>query len=118
MRSCDPAAATRARPALWALLAFGAGMLSVLGFGPRATAVDWWEQEPPLKYQSSVSYRVQFVAPGAVDPHCRQLGSQAKDHIMGCVSNGVMVLPNPCASTDTYAHLTCHEIAHVNGWRH
>ena len=96
----------------------GLGAAAALGVASGATAIDWWDQQPPVRYQSSTSYRVEFITPGAVGARCRQLGSLARDHISGCVAAGVMVLPNPCASGDPYAALACHELAHVNGWRH
>ena len=97
---------------------FAAGALAALGFASGATAIDWWDQSPPVRYQSSAAYRVEFMAPSAVGARCRQLGSRVDDYIEGCVAAGVMVLPNPCRSSDTYAMLACHEMAHVNGWRH
>ena len=97
---------------------FAAGALAALGFASGATAIDWWDQAPPVRYQRGAVYRVEFITPSAVGARCRQLGSQTSQHIEGCVAAGVMVLPNPCYSADTYAALACHELAHVNGWRH
>ncbi len=42
--------------------------------------------------------------------------------VLACTNpaNRVMLLPNPClyAEVDPYARLMCHEMAHLNGWKH
>ena len=43
--------------------------------------------------------------------------------VLACEKNKKLILPNPCLypeekDVDSYAHLLCHEKAHVNGWHH
>jgi hypothetical protein len=75
----------------------------------------------PLDYtQDAYNVPVHFVTGNLVE---RKLcdGPLA----MACVrfekDRNVMVLPNPCdpqLSGQGYALLVCHELRHVNGWRH
>jgi hypothetical protein len=42
--------------------------------------------------------------------------------VVACVNDirgDKMILPNPCLfKTEHYARVACHELGHINGWRH
>ena len=89
-------------------------------FSVTPMAMEPFVQRPPVKFQGDTTARVHFVvdatktcsvdaprpAPGMIIVACTDL--QTKEIIM----------PNPCAWVDNYAQLMCHEMAHVNSWRH
>jgi hypothetical protein len=62
-----------------------------------------------------------FVEPTEINTYCgRAAGTLVR---IACEKGGTLILPNPCdypeaRNVDSYAHLVCHEKAHVNGWIH
>lgn len=79
---------------------------------------------PPDQYRSDNAAVTLFVSPEALSKICGTAAESGKA-IIGCASilkNGtpIVVLPNPCLmdADDFYAGIACHELAHVNGWRH
>lgn len=74
------------------------------------------DSTPPVKYQGNVSAIVSFGTVG-------KCGVAPPGYVfLGCTINGVIVhLPNPCSLPahvlpDSFSHLVCHEMGHVNGW--
>lgn len=70
---------------------------------------------PPNRYQGNAEVTVRFVnEPNAPDA----CGLAAQGTFEACFRNGVLILRNPCplGPTESYARLTCHELAHRNGW--
>lgn len=70
---------------------------------------------PPERFQESAELHIKFVpepnSPGAC-------GIASKGVFEACVRGNTVYLPNPCpmGNTERFARLTCHEMAHVNGW--
>jgi hypothetical protein len=75
---------------------------------------------PPERFQSDNATVAVFVAD--VTTICGPLPDGYR--IIACVRKSksgatIMVMPNPCLfRTEVYAHIACHELGHVNGWRH
>lgn len=75
-------------------------------------------QAPPIAMQGDVRVRADFIWPEDVSGRCH-----SKD-ALACMQDipgePTIIMPNPCwfVWTDEYAAMLCHEIAHVNGWRH
>ena len=77
----------------------------------------------PLEYRHGAVAVVHFVdTQEEIDAVCGKAPPGKTK--LGCeTEKGEIVVPNPCnypeASDDnSYAHLLCHEKAHVNGWLH
>lgn len=80
---------------------------------------------PPVARRGDVRVVVEFIAPEAIASACAgsavAVGTYGEP--LGCTAlwpgRPTMVLPNPCAFPfSDYATLVCHELGHVNGWRH
>lgn len=68
---------------------------------------------PPTRYQQDVASWTVWTSD--LGKHCGDPPAGKKWG--GCVRGGVMYLPNSCLYQDqSYARLTCHESAHINGW--
>lgn len=73
-------------------------------------------ERPPPEFQDDVAdVRIAFLSD--VDHACRTPGAPAAE-IYGCEFYGKIFVPNPCSAQGAYADLLCHELGHVNGWRH
>jgi hypothetical protein len=78
---------------------------------------------PPDEYKGDNAAVVIFTDVAGVQSICHDAAEPGKA-IVGCsgIKDGtpIIVLPNPCGMRpeDFYAGITCHELAHVNGWRH
>lgn len=78
----------------------------------------------PPEYQGDNIAVVGFFHPRQIDGICRAGGPYDGRIIYGCTEileegRAIIVLPNPCFyQHESYARLTCHELGHVNGWRH
>lgn len=75
---------------------------------------------PPEQYRGDVRVIVEFVDEDEVVRRCG--GNPA---IQACQFGETMVLPNPCiwanlisGKVQYYPGISCHEVGHVNGWRH
>jgi hypothetical protein len=80
---------------------------------------------PPLVRQGDARAVVEFIAPEAVAVECRGslVATGTWGEALSCArmypGRPTLVLPNPCAFPfDDYATLVCHELGHVNGWKH
>lgn len=78
---------------------------------------------PPQEYQKSTAARVIFTDPSGIGKMCG-VAKEAGQLILACQGEikgmPVIVLPNPCLwpEPEFYAAVVCHELGHVNGWRH
>ena len=82
---------------------------------------------PPIQYQGDNIAPVIFVDPSQIDFLC---GSSPPPYkTLACVTwqkvEGkavpVMAVPNPCGpqwAGEGFAYIMCHELGHVNGWKH
>jgi hypothetical protein len=98
-----------------------AGLIAVaLAAAVGSAALSGSVLRPPLAFQGSNWAIVEWVDWKDVDPRCRQLGSVTAPNmrIQGCTQGRMMILPNPCPLVGYSADIACHELAHVNGWRH
>jgi hypothetical protein len=81
-------------------------------------AVNGYASLPPSAYRKDATATVRFVSD--VHAACATTAGALPSHLVyrGCERNGVIVLPNPCLwpNRSDYADLTCHELAHVDGW--
>lgn len=74
---------------------------------------------PPARFQASAEMHVKYVPDPNTEGAC---GISSTGRFAACVrgpmNNRIVYLPNPCALGDIeqFARLTCHEMAHVNGW--
>lgn len=79
----------------------------------------------PYEYRGSPNYTVKLRFKEnywAVEDECGRIPGMT---VLACYlpDEGTLILPNPCyypeaGTPGTFAHLLCHEKAHVNGWRH
>lgn len=78
----------------------------------------------PQKYRGDTTALVYFTDQKTIDKNC---GKQADPRLytVACAyqKRMTMYLPNPCKDKDadkpeSYAHVLCHEIGHLNGWHH
>jgi hypothetical protein len=89
-------------------------------FGEFKAEVSVW---PPDEYKGDNAAVVIFTDVAGVQSICHDAAEPGKA-IVGCsgIKDGtpIIVLPNPCGMRpeDFYAGISCHELAHVNGWRH
>lgn len=84
------------------------------------TAVFWlYFPQPPAQYRKPVNTVVYFVDRSQVETLCSK---SENDRVMGCANpkSKVVVMPNPCdwPLGEAYAELMCHELGHINGWKH
>jgi hypothetical protein len=107
------------------LLMLGLVALIVLATSANA-AVDPKETnlfDIPIQYQGDVSAVVVTGPQSFIDKNC---GKASKGYYtVGCSisSKRILYMPNPCTfpemkDPNSYAHLLCHELAHLNGWHH
>ena len=80
-------------------------------------------ERPPVQYQGNPPpAMILFADAATVDAACREIGGLQgmPGRILACTNTKgrTMLMPNPCAYGDGYARLLCHEISHINGWRH
>lgn len=75
---------------------------------------------PPLAFQANNWAIVEWVDYGQVDTRCQELGAVRgpSERIQACTKGRYIIRPNPCPLSGYSADLDCHEMAHVNGWRH
>ena len=71
---------------------------------------------PPMVFQGDTWAFVRWVDITKVDQACRDMGATVSGRIQGCSKGRNVVLPNPCRLEGYSADVTCHEMAHVNGW--
>lgn len=75
-----------------------------------------YDHMPPERFQGDTGVlQIRFVAEPNAEGAC---GLSSKGTFQACVRGGVLILPNPCprGATERFAELTCHEMAHRNGW--
>ena len=76
---------------------------------------------PDQEFQDDVSVRVHFIEPEKISLYC---GDDAQAcYKVSVVASKAIYIPNPCdysraGLNEAYADTLCHEIGHVNGWRH
>lgn len=82
-------------------------------------------ERPPVEYQTVPDQPaiVLFADPQVVHQVCGELaGVDPYDlrKILACANprNRTILLPSPCLYEDGYAKLVCHEVAHLNAWKH
>lgn len=70
---------------------------------------------PPKQFYGDIRVPVTFLLPESVGAACN-----APDWAVACNRRNGIILPNPCRwrEIESYAEIACHELAHVNGWRH
>ena len=73
---------------------------------------------PPAAFHADAWAIVQWEDITQVDAACRDLGALGNGRIQGCAKGRMVILPNPCRLTGFYADVSCHEMAHINGWQH
>lgn len=73
-------------------------------------------ERPPPQFQGDRdNVKVSFVADP--DQTCRT-PTAGEGEILGCEMLGRIWVKNPCLETGAYAEVLCHELGHVNGYRH
>lgn len=68
---------------------------------------------PPVRFMGTT------LVPRVTFGHISWCGKpEDPDHyFVACVRGSVIFLPHPCEfPTEEFAQLTCHELAHINGW--
>lgn len=77
----------------------------------------------PPQYQKNTVVVLHTVTQDGIDKHCG--ASPAPFYTTSCqdVGTNIIWMPNPCLDKDakdpdSYSHMLCHEIAHVEGWHH
>ena len=73
---------------------------------------------PPARFHGDTWAIVQWVDITRVDAACREMGATGNGRIQGCAKGRSVILPNPCRLDGFSADVTCHEMAHINGWGH
>lgn len=78
----------------------------------------------PENYGKDRTTMVHFTNQKGIDKKCGA-ASDPRLYTMACAfaDTNELYLPNPCrdkdvADPESYAHLACHELAHLNGWHH
>lgn len=78
------------------------------------------DARPPARYQAEATVTLKFAEQDQIDAAChpRYGVPPAGMKTDACATGRTIIAPNPCEydETDRYAHLLCHEMAHVNGW--
>jgi hypothetical protein len=78
----------------------------------------------PPEYQGNTHATIVTLTPDEIQTAC---GNDDPAHwtIYGCAfnKNRRIIMPNPCTypevtDIDSYAYLACHELAHINGFKH
>lgn len=79
---------------------------------------------PPEEYQGDNAAVALFVAPEAIEKLCGTAAGESQE-IISCSGidknrTPIVILLNPCLMPpdDLYAGLVCHELGHINGWKH
>lgn len=68
----------------------------------------------PVDYHGDVRAAVTFVQPDEVVRLCDQGPT-----VVACQAGAQIIAPNPCLYVEEYyAGVLCHEVGHMNGWRH
>lgn len=87
-----------------------------------AIAAVWSNAAPPQRFQMPSMAVVKVVPEASVQAECG-LQPPASISIKACSrrlsGTGVIVLPDPCPFAEAgeqFAHLACHEFAHISGW--
>ena len=75
---------------------------------------------PPARFRGDASVSLQFRDQPGINRECQPLFGTPPTGMKtdACEMDGRIIAPNPCdyPSSDAYAHLLCHELAHANGW--
>lgn len=78
--------------------------------------------QPPIQDQGDALAVVKFMPAAQMTSYCEKEGVPAGVYasISACTKGSYIALPNPCQwpLREAYAELVCHELGHVNGWRH
>ena len=95
--------------------------LTILAAAALATnAATFNDGRPPERFTQGATVSVEFRDQAGIDVECQALFGQppAGAKTNACFTGRKVIMPNPCSfpKTDTYAHLLCHELGHVNGW--
>lgn len=73
-------------------------------------------RRPPMRMQGDARAVLEAIEPEAIESVC---GPDTLACMRDVSHSPTVVMPNPCAFPwDPYAVLLCHELGHVNGWRH
>lgn len=71
---------------------------------------------PPLRMQGDARAIIEMIDPESIEAVC---GADTTACTRLTPQRPTMLMPNPCAFPfDAYAALLCHEMGHVNNWRH
>lgn len=75
---------------------------------------------PPDRFQDDRTVTVQFTDQRGINEACHpRFGPPpAGMKTNACATGRRVIAPNPCdyPESETFAHLLCHELAHMNGW--
>lgn len=75
----------------------------------------------PPQYMGDTIVIISTEDQKAINKDC---GKAEKNYVtLACADVTIIYMPNPCfypeeKNHDSYAHLLCHELAHINGWHH
>lgn len=78
----------------------------------------------PPEFQGNTHGIIATESPENIDAFCRSISENTPENrvILACAYPAMnsIFLPNPCLyqERDPYARLLCHELAHLQGWRH
>jgi hypothetical protein len=84
-----------------------------------ATPMEINNGPPPLRYRGDGQASVSFMHD--VSRLCTLINPKLPPGYAyeACMDGNHLNLPNPCAprfAGETYAHIACHELGHINGW--
>jgi hypothetical protein len=89
-----------------------------LALAPSSTLYS--DSRPPPVFQGDAVSTVEFSNADRVRSTCEDLFGKAPSGMRtrACATGHRLIMPNPCTypDSDSYAHLMCHELGHVNGW--
>jgi hypothetical protein len=89
-----------------------------------AAAIVWSNQLPiPPQYQKNTQAWITVMNQAQIDKKCGKAAKGGRTLACGDVKRPFVYMPNPCLYPEaqdkkSYAHLLCHELAHVQGWTH
>ena len=76
-------------------------------------------ERPPQKFQGNARAVLEVIDPDDIETTCLIGGPGALACTKMYPERPTIVMPNPCAFPfDAYAVVLCHEIGHVNNWKH
>ena len=74
----------------------------------------WKPDLPPLEFRNGTTFVIRPASRWQIKELCSEAAFACAES-----PSGVVNIPNPCLyRDDNYARILCHEMGHINGWRH